>query len=120
MMRTVLRSKLHHAVVTEATLHYEGSITVDADLMAAADIAPYEQVLVASVTNGTRFQTYAIPGAAGSGVIGLNGGAARLGKPGDTLIVMAFGLVPEDEVRNIQPRIVLLDANNRIRLRPDA
>lgn len=111
----MLRSKLHHAVVTEANLHYEGSITIDADLMAAADLAPYEQVLVASVTNGARFQTYCIPGAAASGVIGLNGGAARLGRPGDLLIIMAFALVPEDEVASLQPRIVLLDAHNHIR-----
>ena len=119
-MRTVLRSKLHHAVVTEANLHYEGSITIDADLMDAADLAPYEQVLVASVTNGARFQTYCIPGAAGSGVIGLNGGAARLGKPGDLLIVMAFGMVPDEEVRSVQPRIVLLDAHNRVKPKSEA
>lgn len=115
MMRTVLRSKLHRAVVTQADLAYEGSITIDSALLEAADIAPYEQVLVASVSNGSRFETYVIPGEAGSGVIGLNGAAAHLGRPGDVVIIMAFGLVPADEVASVQPRVLLLDARNRIR-----
>ena len=121
MARTLLRCKLHRATVTEADPGYEGSITIDRDLLTAADLAVFERVLVANVTNGQRFETYVIAGAAGSGTIGLNGAAARLGQPGDTVIVMAFATVSEDEVAAVRPRVVLLDAHNRVRdvLRPE-
>lgn len=114
MTRTMLRSKLHRASVTQADPEYEGSITIDADLLQAADIAVYERVLVANVHNGQRFETYAIAGPAGSGTIGLNGAAARLGQAGDLLIVMAFCEVPAAEVATVRPRIVLLGSGNRI------
>ncbi len=115
MTRSMLRSKLHSATVTEADPDYEGSITIDADLLLAGDIAVYERVLVANVTNGERFETYAIAGPAGSGTIGLNGAAARLGTPGDTVIIMAFGEVQEAEVPHVVPRVVLLDRHNRVK-----
>lgn len=113
-MRTVLRSKLHRATVTQADVDYQGSITIDADLLQAADIAVFERVLVANLANGERFETYAIAGPAGSGVIGLNGAAARLGRVGDLVIIMAFGTVPDAEASSVQPRIVLLDGKNGI------
>jgi len=114
LTRTVLRSKLHRATVTQADPDYEGSITIDADLLRAAGIAVFERVLVADVANGERFETYAIEGPAGSGIIGLNGAAARLGRVGDILIIMAFGSVPDAEVSTVRPRIVLLAPGNRI------
>jgi aspartate 1-decarboxylase len=114
-MRTVLRSKLHGATVTEADPDYEGSITIDRELMVAADLAAYERVLVANVTNGERFETYVIEGEAGSGAIGLNGAAAHLGRPGDRVIIMSFGIVDGGEVDRVTPRVVLLDADNRIK-----
>jgi len=113
-MRTVLRSKLHRATVTEADPDYQGSITIDADLLRAADLAIYERVLVANIANGERFETYVIAGPAGSGVIGLNGAAARLGTVGDLVIIMAFGQVVGDAIAELQPRIVLLDGQNRV------
>jgi aspartate 1-decarboxylase len=113
--RSLLRSKIHGATVTRNDAAYEGSITLDAELLRAADIAVYERVLVVNVTNGARFETYAIAGAPGSGVVGLNGAAARLGLPGDTLIVMAFGEVDDAELAAVRPRLVLVDRDNRIR-----
>jgi aspartate 1-decarboxylase len=113
--RTLLRSKLHGAVVTDADPAYEGSITIDSELMAAADLAAFERVLVANVANGQRFETYVIAGPAGSRRIGLNGAAARLGLPGDRVIVMAWSDVEEAEVASFRPRVVLLDAGNRVR-----
>lgn len=120
MTRFLLRSKLHNATVTEADPEYEGSISIDAELLQAADIAVYERVLVANVSNGERFETYAIAGPAASGVIGLNGAAARLGQPGDVVIIMTFGSVPEAEAAHVEPRVVLLDRSNRVKeiLRP--
>lgn len=115
MLRTLLRSKLHGATVTQADADYEGSITIDRELMAAADFAAFERVLVANVTTGERFETYVIEGPAASGTIGLNGAAARLGHPGDRVIVMAFGSVDEAELAAVRPRIVLLDRANRIK-----
>jgi aspartate 1-decarboxylase len=113
--RTLLRLKLHGATVTAADPAYEGSITIDAELIAAAGLAVFERVLVANVTNGQRFETYVIEGPAGSGMIGLNGAAARLGVPGDVVIVMAWTTVEEDRVAEVRPRLVLLDRQNRIR-----
>ncbi len=114
MTRTVLRSKLHRATVTQADPDYEGSITIDTDLLKVADIAVYERVLVANITNGSRFETYAIEGPAGSGTIGLNGAAARLGRAGDLVIIMAFGNVTDAEAASVRPRVVLLGPGNRI------
>ena len=113
-MRTVLRSKLHRASVTSADRDYEGSISIAADLLAAAGVSVYERVLVANVSNGERFETYAIAGPAGSGVVCLNGAAAHLGKVGDLVIIMAFGSVPEAEVATVTPVVVLLGEGNRI------
>ena len=109
-MRIFLRSKLHKATVTEANLEYVGSVTIDRDLMDAADLAPFEKVMIVDNTNGARLETYAIPGERGSGVICINGAAAHLVRAGDEVILMAFELskVP------LTPRVVLLDKRNRI------
>jgi aspartate 1-decarboxylase len=114
MMRTMCKSKIHGATVTEANLHYMGSLTVDRDLMEAADIAPYEWLYVVNISTGARFETYAIEGEAGSGIIGLNGAAARLGQPGDRLIIMCPALVAESEVPGFRPRLVFVDEHNRM------
>lgn len=114
MTRTLLRCKLHGATVTEADPAYEGSIAIDADLIAAADLAPFERVLVANVTNGQRFETYVISAPAGSGRIGLNGAAARLGVPGDRVIVMAWATLEASELPGFRPRIVLLGPGNTV------
>jgi len=113
-MRTMLKGKIHRATVTEANIDYEGSITIDKDLMEAADILPYEMVHVLDVDNGTRLQTYAIEGERGSGVICMNGAAARLVYKGDRVIILAYSLVPEEEARHIVPRLVYVDSNNAI------
>lgn len=115
MQRTLLKSKIHRATVTEANLAYEGSLTIDAHLMRAADILPYEMVHVFNVANGERFQTYAMEGEPGSGVICLNGAAARKGQVGDLLIIATFAVYEAEEARRHQPKIVLVDAHNRIR-----
>jgi aspartate 1-decarboxylase len=112
MFRTMLRAKIHRATVTRADLHYVGSITVDADLMAAADLAPNELVHVVDINNGARLETYVIEGAAGSGEIGMNGAAARLIQPGDLIIIIAYGIVADGE--KVEPRIVHVNAANRI------
>ena len=101
----VLKAKLHRIRVTEACLDYEGSLTLDPDDMEAVGIFPYEKILCADVENGNRFETYAIAGERGSGVCCLNGAAARLGKVGDRLIVMAFARMSEDEAANWQPKV---------------
>ena len=113
MFSILLKSKLHHARVTEADADYEGSLTIDADLMAAVKIAPYEKILVANVENGNRFETYAIPGPAGSGVIGLNGATVHLGAVGDRLIVFAFCLVAPEQAAAHRPLVLVLDEKNR-------
>lgn len=114
MLRTFFRAKIHRATVTEANLNYLGSITVDADLLQAADILPYEQVQVVNVNNGARLETYIIPGAPGSGVICLNGAAARLAQPGDILILITYAQLEPKELADFQPRVVFVDAQNRI------
>jgi aspartate 1-decarboxylase len=114
MLRTMLGGKVHRATVTQADLHYVGSITIDEDLMRAADILEGERVDVVDVTNGARITTYAITGAAGSGVIGINGAAAHLIKPGDLVIIMSFQHVDEREVSRHAPRVVHVDDRNRI------
>lgn len=114
MLRTFFKAKIHRATVTEANINYEGSCTIDTDLLAAADILPYEQIAVVNVTTGARFETYVIPGAAGSGVICMNGGAARLAGPGDTVILITYAQLHHDEIAGFRPRIVLVDQDNRI------
>jgi aspartate 1-decarboxylase len=114
MFRKLLKSKIHRATVTRSDLNYEGSIAIDSDLLSAADIQPFEAVHVWNVTNGSRLQTYAIPVAAGSGEICLNGAAARLAHAGDLVIVASFSWLDESEARTHQPRLVFVDAHNRI------
>ena len=113
MQRILLKSKIHRATVTESNLHYEGSLTVDGDLLRFADILPYEQIKIYNVSNGERFDTYAIAGPPGSGVICLNGAAARKGTKGDLIIIASYGHYEEPEIAQHQPRIVLLDSGNR-------
>ena len=110
----MLRGKIHRATVTEANVDYEGSITIDRDLMDAAGIAEFEQVHVLDVDNGARLTTYAIEGPRGSGVICLNGAAARLIDRGDLVIILAYDQVPESEVRDHKPTLVYVDADNRV------
>jgi len=114
MMRTMLKSKIHRATVTQADLHYVGSITLDADLLDAADLLPGEQVHVLDVTNGARLETYVIEGERGSGVVGINGAAARLVAPGDVVIVVSYAALDDAEARSARPRVVFVDADNRI------
>jgi aspartate 1-decarboxylase len=113
MLRVMLKSKIHRATVTEANLAYEGSLTIDADLMRAADILPYEMVHIFNISNGERFQTYAIEGEAGSGVMCLNGAAARKGTPGDLIIIATFATYDDAVLDQHQPQIILVDARNR-------
>lgn len=112
--RTMLRGKIHRATVTEADLNYVGSLTVDATLLQAADILPYEQVTVVNLRNGARLETYAIEGEAGSGVICANGAAAHLVHPGDLVIVMSYQQVDDREARDVRPSVVFVDGHNRI------
>jgi aspartate 1-decarboxylase len=114
MLRAMFKSKIHRATVTEANLNYVGSITIDSDLLAAADMLEYEQVSVVNVTTGARFETYTIAGQAGSGVICLNGGAARLAHPGDIVIIITYGQFDERELAAFKPKVVLVDGQNRI------
>jgi len=115
MRRTLFKSKIHRATVTQADLDYEGSITVDADLMRAADIMPYEKVHVWNRTNGSRLETYALEAPAGSGVICVNGAAAHLAKPGDLVIIATFAEANDEvEARNWKPIVVHVDGHNRI------
>lgn len=114
MIRTLCKSKIHGATVTEANLNYVGSLTIDTLLMEAANIVPYEWLHVVNVTTGSRFQTYAIKGESGSGIIALNGAAARLGYPGDKVIIMCSASVAEDELKDFAPRIVFVDPQNKI------
>ena len=114
MFRTMLKSKIHRATVTQADLHYVGSVTVDTDLMAAADLLPGEQVAIVDIDNGARLETYVIPGPAGSGVIGVNGAAARLVHAGDLVIIISYCTVTDAEARRHSPRVVFVDAENRI------
>lgn len=114
MQRTMLKSKIHRATVTDADLHYVGSVTVDEDLMRAADLLPGEQVAIVDVTNGARLETYVITGPAGSGVIGINGAAAHLVRPGDLVILISYGQMDDAEARSFQPRVVFVDEANRV------
>jgi aspartate 1-decarboxylase len=114
MMRTMLASKIHRATVTQADLHYVGSVTIDEDLLDAADLGPRGPVAVVGVSNGARLETYVIPGQRGSGVIGINGAAAHLVHPGDLVIVISYGQMDESEATAFVPRIVHVDADNRV------
>ena len=113
MLRTMLKSKIHRATVTDANLHYVGSVTLDEDLMDAADLLPGEQVAIVDVTNGARLETYVITGERGSGVIGINGAAAHLVAPGDLVILIAYGQMDDAEAREFRPRVVFVDGANR-------
>jgi len=113
MLVKVLRAKIHRARITETHLDYEGSITLDADLIEAAGLVPGEAVLVANVTSGTRHETYVIAGERGSGTVCLNGAAARLGEPGDVVIVLAFAYLGPDELADHRPQKILVDEHNR-------
>ena len=115
MQRFLLKSKIHRATVTEANLDYEGSVTIDEQLMHAANIVPYEQVHIYDVTNGNRIITYAMVGPAGSGVICINGAAAHKVHPGDKVILATYSLMSEAEQRDFQPQIVQVDGRNRPR-----
>ncbi|MFF9510924.1 aspartate 1-decarboxylase [Streptomyces sp. NPDC014724] len=114
MMRTMLKSKIHRATVTQADLHYVGSVTVDAELMEAADLLPGELVHIVDVDNGARLETYVIEGERGSGVIGINGAAAHLVHPGDLVILISYAQVEDTEARRLTPRVVHVDAGNRM------
>lgn len=109
------KSKIGHATITDASLHYEGSITIDETLLKAVDIVPGEQVQVLNINNGNRFDTYAIKGKAGSGKICLNGPAARLGLVGDQLMILSYALVDQKEARSLKTKIIHLDASNKIK-----
>jgi aspartate 1-decarboxylase len=113
-MRTMLKSKIHRARVTDANINYEGSIAIDSTLMAKADILPYEQVHVLNINNGARFTTYAIEGEAGRGDICINGAAARLAVKGDIIIILSYTQVPEGEIKNHHPKMVYVNEKNVI------
>ncbi|MEU1279760.1 aspartate 1-decarboxylase [Streptomyces sp. NPDC005805] len=114
MLRTMFKSKIHRATVTQADLHYVGSVTVDRELMDAADLLPGELVHIVDITNGARLETYVIEGERGSGVIGINGAAAHLVEPGDLVILISYAQVEDAEARGLVPRVVHVDAENRI------
>ncbi|MBD0323825.1 MAG: aspartate 1-decarboxylase [Aldersonia sp.] len=113
MLRTMMKSKIHRATVTHADLHYVGSVTVDRDLMEAADLLEGEQVTIVDITNGARLETYVITGESGSGVIGINGAAAHLVDPGDLVILISYAMMNEEEIRSYAPRVVFVDEANR-------
>jgi len=114
MIRTMLKCKIHRATITDAVLHYEGSVTIDKNLMEAAGLAEYEQVHIWNVDNGNRFTTYAIEGEPGSGVVCLNGAAARQASKGDLVIIAAFAGYREEELAQYRPTLVYVDRHNRI------
>jgi len=116
MLITVCKSKIHRATVTDASLDYAGSLTIDGDLMRQAYLIPFEKVHVVNINNGERFETYVIEGEAGSGVIGLNGAAARKGQIGDLIIIIAYGQMDKAEAAQFKPAVVHVDENNKLRL----
>lgn len=113
MFRTMMKAKLHRATVTEANLNYVGSITIDEDLLELVDMLPNEKVQIVNNNNGARLETYIIPGPRGSGVICLNGAAARLVHVGDTVIIISYAMMTEEEARSHKPRIAILDGSNK-------
>jgi len=114
LLLSILKSKIHRATVTEARVDYIGSITIDSNLMEEAGILPYEKVLVASIDSGSRLETYVIEGKRDSGIICLNGAAAKIIQKGEKIIIMAFGLLDESEAKNFIPKIIHVDENNKI------
>ncbi|TFE30036.1 aspartate 1-decarboxylase [Cohnella luojiensis] len=114
MFRQMMKAKIHRATVTEANLNYVGSITIDQDLLELVDILPDEKVQIVNNNNGARFETYAIPGTRGSGVICLNGAAARLVQPGDLVIIINYGLMSDEEARKHRPKVAILDERNQV------
>ena len=114
MQKQMLGGKIHRVTVTEACIDYPGSITIDKKLMDGADILPYEKVLIANLNNGSRIESYAIPGPSGSGVICLNGGAAKHGKVGDIAIILTFVVLSAAEAKRHRPKVVYVDSKNRI------
>lgn len=114
MQRIVMKSKIHNAQVTQVNLHYEGSITIDGQLMAEADIIDGERVQVVNINNGARMETYVIPGEKGSGIIGLNGPAARLAVEGDIIHIITYAVLSEVELQSFEPTVILLGENNEI------
>ena len=115
MFIKILKSKLHRATVSDTKLHYPGSIAIDSELMEAADIVPYEFVLVADINNGSRLETYAVPAEANSGKVVILGAAAQLIKPKDILIILSFGFFTPEEAKKLKPKIIVLDENNKIK-----
>jgi aspartate 1-decarboxylase len=113
-MRIMMKSKIHRATVTQADLDYVGSVTIDADLLDAADLLEGEQVAIVDNTNGARIETYVIPGPRGTGVIGINGAAAHLVHPGDVVIIMSYAVLDDAEARGLKPRVIHVDGDNRV------
>ena len=114
MFRTMMKSKIHRARVTEADLNYVGSITIDADIMEKVDILPNEKVQIVNNNNGARFETYVIPGERGSGVFCVNGAAARLVQEGDVIIIIAYALISDDDLKSFKPKIAIMNENKEI------
>ncbi|MSR66235.1 MAG: aspartate 1-decarboxylase [Pedosphaera sp.] len=110
----LLKSKIHRANVTDANVNYEGSLTIPVDLMKLVGMLPYERILCGNLSNGNRFETYAIPGKSGSGAIVLNGATAHLGKPGDQLTIMSFTVAEQSKARKWKPKVVVLGKGNRV------
>lgn len=115
MFRTMMNGKIHRAVVTEANLNYVGSITIDTDILDAVGMVPNEKVQIVNNNNGARFETYIIPGERGSGVICVNGAAARLVQEGDIVIIISYAMIAEENVQNHEPKVAIMDENNRIK-----
>ncbi|MCD4754603.1 MAG: aspartate 1-decarboxylase [Deltaproteobacteria bacterium] len=119
MLRSMLKSKIHRATITDADLNYEGSLTIDPLLMEAADLLPFEQIMVYNISNGSRFDTYVIEGQRGSGSICLNGAAARKGSPGDLIIIASYGLYSKDQIAKGKSILVWVDAKNKLKDRTE-
>ena len=115
MLRNMLKSKIHKATVTQADLMYEGSLTIDSDLMKEVNLLPYEKIKVYNINNGERFDTYAIEGEPGSGVIGLNDATARKGMVGDLIIIVSYAIYQEEDLQDFEPDLIILDGNNKLK-----